>query len=124
VANYYYKGISTVEYERNKSLVLTDIELVKRDLLNHIFTLKGTRVKMPKFGTIIPDLLFEQFDEITIQLILDELRTVFNYDPRVDLIEINTYPYYDESTLIITANLNYVELDLTDVLDIKMEFNI
>jgi len=66
-----YKGYSTFEFEKSKTLTLRDVELVKLDLLNHLFTQKGARVMMPTFGTIIPELVFEPLDEDT----LDELHS-------------------------------------------------
>jgi len=122
-----YRGFSFKNWQRNKSFILTDVELVKRDLLNHIFTGRGERVFMRHWGTDIQDLLFEPFDHNTIVLISDQIREVIDYDPRVVLDSDDDYsviPYYDDSILIITANLRYVELDLSDILDIHLEFNV
>ena len=96
--------------------------MVNRDLYNHIFTRKGSRVKMPTFGTSIPDMLFEQLDD-DLMLILDtELREVIAYDPRVKLLSLNLYPIYDLGTVYAVADLQYIELDLNGKLDIKLEF--
>ena len=61
--NYTYKGFSTKQYQHDKNFVMTDMELVKEDLVNHIFTRKGERVRMAQFGTAIPDLVFEPLTE-------------------------------------------------------------
>ena len=117
-----YKGFSFFQYQYNKSIILTDVKLVNRDLYNHIFTRLGDRVKMPRFGTRIPDMLFEQLDDDLVFDIDRELRNVFEYDPRVELISLNLYPFYDQSTVYAVADLRYIELNLNGRFDIKLEF--
>lgn len=117
-----YKGISFFQYQYNKSILLTDIKLVNRDIYNHIFTRKGDRVKMPTFGTSIPDMLFEQLDDELMFLLDVELREVIAYDPRVQLLSLKLYPLYDLGTVYAVADLQYIELDLNGRLDIKLEF--
>ena len=51
-----FKGFSTVDKIR-APYSLTDIELVKRDLLNEFYTKKGERVMRPNLGCIVHDLL-------------------------------------------------------------------
>ena len=117
-----YKGFSSFEFQKNKTFKLNDIELVKMDLLNHIYTKKGSRVMMPKFGTVIPELVFEPLDEETLEILRDELLYVINYDPRVSLINFNLLPDYDNNTILVTADLRYVELNLVDTFELRLEF--
>lgn len=117
-----YKGFSSFEFERTKTFSLTDVELIKMDLLNHIFTRKGTRVMMPTFGTIIPDITFEPLDDETLETLEDELKTVFDYDPRVQLINMRIIPMYDQNTVYVTATLLYVELNMTDNFELNIQF--
>lgn len=117
-----YKGFSFFRYEYDKSIVVNDIDLVKIDLYNHIFTRKGERIKMPTFGTSIPDLLFEPLDDNTLLTIHTELESVFKYDPRVEVLNIEVVPFYDLNTVYAFANLRYIELNLTDRFDLKLEF--
>lgn len=117
-----YKGFSSQEYERTKTFVLKDVELVKRDLMNHIFTRKGERVKMSSFGTRIPDLVFEPLDDITLSIITEDLTEVFKYDPRVELLNLRVVPFFDEYAVIAYAELRYIELNLNDRFDIRIEF--
>lgn len=109
-----YKGISTKNYLKTGSLALTDLELVKEDILNHIWTRKGERVYMPDFGTIIPDIVFEALDNITIDLVKKELLDVVNQDPRVDLINMNVQPYYSKNTILAKIDLYFIELLLNN----------
>ena len=117
-----YRGHSSYEYQNNKSFSLTDIELVKLDLLNHIFTRKGERVMMPNFGTRIPDLAFEPLDNYTLSILDEDLRAVFAFDPRVELMALNIIPIPDSNTIIASAKLLYVELNMQGSLDINITF--
>lgn len=117
-----YRGYSSYEYQNKKTFSVTDVELVKLDLLNHIFTRKGERVMMPKFGTRIPDLAFEPLDGITLNILEEDLRAVFEFDPRVELLSLAIVPVYDSNTVIASAKLLYVELNMTGSLDINITF--
>lgn len=117
-----YKGYSSHEYVPNKTLSIQDIELVKLDLLNHIFTRRGERVMMPAFGTRIPDLAFEPLDSITMGILEEDLRTVFNFDPRVDLISLVIVPLYDNNSVTAAAKLLYIELNMVDTLELNIVF--
>lgn len=110
------------ENDGNNTFVLTDIKLVERNILNHIFTKKGERIMMPRFGTNIPYLLFEPLDQETIDQCRSELETVVAYDPRVKLNTIDLNPDYDRNTLKVTLNLYYVELNVTKNMNFNMEF--
>ncbi|MGZ8924661.1 MAG: GPW/gp25 family protein [Nitrososphaeraceae archaeon] len=117
-----YRGYSSYNYQTNKSFVLENVELVKMDLLNHIYTRKGERVYLPNFGTRIPEIIFEPLDQITMDIIEEDLRTVFAFDPRVELLELNIIPLYDNNTIIASAKLLYIELSTVDDLDLNIVF--
>lgn len=117
-----YRGYSSYEYQRTKTFRLNDIELVKMDLLNHIYTRRGERVNMPRFGTRIPDLAFEPLDDATIDILTEDLQYVFNYDPRVQLLDLQVTPLYDENTVVASAKLLYVELNIVDNMDLNITF--
>jgi phage baseplate assembly protein W len=117
-----YRGYSSYEYQKTKSFKITDIELVKLDLLNHIFTRRGERVMMPLFGTRIPDLAFEPLDDVTILILQEDLRQVVAFDPRVSLVELQLIPKEDENSILARLRLNYIELNLVDNLDINITF--
>ena len=51
-----FKGMSTVD-RSGPPYSIVDAELVKRDLLNELYTKKGERVMRPNFGCIVWDLL-------------------------------------------------------------------
>lgn len=117
-----YKGYSTYEYQRRKTFTLTDMELVKMDLLSHIYTRKGERVMMPAWGTRIPELAFEPLDQITLDILEEDLRAVVAFDPRVKLMDLTITPSYDNNSVIATVQLLYVELNIAGNLDINITF--
>jgi phage baseplate assembly protein W len=117
-----YKGYSTFEFQTNKSLSLRDVELVKMDLLNHIFTPRGSRVMMPNFGTIIPELTFEPLDEDTLDELYNEVKAVLDYDPRVDIMSLVVVPNFDTNSVVVEARILYVELDTVDEFNLNIQF--
>ena len=119
----YYKGVSLRSYEDDKNLVLKDVDLVKQDLLNNIFTSKGERVMMPNYGTSIQDLLFSPLDEDTLALIEQEFIDVFEYDPRVQIISLTVDPIYEEKVIVVIAELRYLELNFNDTMEIRLTFD-
>jgi len=117
-----YKGYSTFEFQRNKSLSIRDIELVKLDLLNHIFTQRGTRVMMPNFGSIIPELAFEPLDEDLVDELYANLLDIFDYDPRVKTMSLSVTPDFDTNSVFAQARLYYIELDTVDDFELNIQF--
>lgn len=117
-----YKGYSSYEFERKKTFELTDIELVKIDLLNHIFTRRGSRVMMPTFGSSVPDIVFEPLDIFTTDTLEDELRRVIAFDPRVRLLSFDLESNPDNHTIRVNIRLFYIELEIADDFELNIQF--
>lgn len=77
---------------------------------------------MPNFGTTIPDMLFEPLTEDLLLELQSQLEYVFKYDPRVEIVSLNIYPLYDTQSVYAVADLNYIELNVTDRFDLNLEF--
>lgn len=116
-----YRGYSSFEFDRIKNFRLSDIEIVKMDLLNHIWTKKGERVMHSNFGTTIPELIFDPLDDFLLNTIQNELLEVINYDPRVELINMSVTPDYENNLVNAAIDLFYVEFMVTDVFDLHIE---
>lgn len=86
----YFVGFNTVN-QPTPPYSLTNIELVKRDINNQFATPLGERVMLPSFGTLIYDYLFDPFDEITKNLIIEDAVRVVQSEPRVQLVSIDVY---------------------------------
>lgn len=115
-----YRGFSSDNFAQNRTFMVTNMELVKRDLLNHIYTIPGERVHLPEFGTRIPLLAFEPLDEKTIQIIREDLKKVFEYDPRVRLIDMAVSAIPDANMIAAFVDLEYLELNTRETF--KLEF--
>ena len=119
-----YRGFSFHEYQNKKLFGIKDIELVKLDLLNHIYTRKGSRVMMPEYGTRIPDMAFEQLDELTLMVLEEDINAVINFDPRVRKLSMSITPNYDANYVTIDVRLLYVEFNVTDTMNLNIQFDI
>lgn len=76
-----YRGFST--YNRLRKYRLNDFDLVKQDLFNHFRIRKGEKLFNPEFGTIIWSLLFEPFTDELHELIVQDVKNIVRYDPRI-----------------------------------------
>lgn len=114
-----YRGFSSRNYEDKGSFIIRDIECVKEDLLNHIYTIVGERCMMPAFGTRIPLMVFDQNDAQVHAIIENDLKMVFDYDPRVQLLDLSVVPLIDNNAIVAVATLRYVEFDVVDTLHLE-----
>jgi phage baseplate assembly protein W len=86
----FFVGFNTVN-QPNPPYSLTNLELVKRDILNHFATPMGSRVMLPSFGTRIFEYLFDPFDEYTRNAIIEDAVRVVASDPRVELVSVDVF---------------------------------
>lgn len=86
----YFVGFNTVDNPL-PPYNLTNVDLVKRDILNQFATPMGARVMLPNFGSRIYDYLFDPFDEYTKNAIVEDAVRVVSDDPRVELVDIEVF---------------------------------
>ena len=110
-----YKGFNSNESKKNYKIY--DIDLVKQDLINHFYIRKGEKLENPEFGTIIWDMLFEQFTEDVKQMIAKDVEKIVNYDPRV-IVNAVTVDSTDQG-IRVEADLTYVPFNVNE----RMSFN-
>jgi phage baseplate assembly protein W len=108
-----FKGFSTVDKIR-APYSLTDVDLVKRDLLNEFNTRLGERVMRPNFGSIIWDLLMNPEDNFTEQEIRDDIERIVGKDTRVELINISVFR--SDHAIRAEVELQFVILKTSDTL--------
>jgi phage baseplate assembly protein W len=113
----------TLLTDLGKGFRRTGKELVKADLLYHMFTKKGERVMMPDFGTNLQDLVFEPNDPITRTQILNEIQAVIDQDPRVELIRSTLTFDENNHTITVDVLLRFIELEVVDTLNISFPSN-
>jgi phage baseplate assembly protein W len=109
----FYRGFSTVG--RNKKFRLTDLELVKQDLINHFHIRKGEKLMNPNFGTIIWNVLHEPLTEELKSVIIQDVNAVVSYDPRVAVDNVIITEY--EQGLQLEIEVRYLQTNqLTQLL--------
>ncbi len=97
-------GYSTVN--RYKKFVLTDFELVKRDLANALNIQQGELPGRPGYGTTIWSYVFENQTPDTMTKIAAELQRVAGGDPRLFISNIQVYP--QENGVLIELQVQVV----------------
>ncbi len=105
-----YKGFSSKETSKNYKLY--DIDLVKQDLINHFYIRKGEKLENPEFGTVIWDMLFEQFTEDVKNIIAKDVEAIINYDPRIIVNEVQVDA--TDQGIRIQADIIYVPFNVNE----------
>lgn len=112
----YFVGFNTVDNPA-PPYNLTNIDLVKRDILNQFATPMGSRVMLPNFGTRIFEFLFDPFDEYTKNSIVEDAVRVVSDDPRVELVDIDVFQ--EEQALNVVLVLLFKPESVTDNLFVR-----
>ncbi len=113
-----FRGFNSVD-KISPMTEIFDIELVKRDLLNHFHTVRGERVMRPNFGSIIWDLLFEPFDETVREEVVADVETIIGFDSRVTLQQIDVVEF--EHGLRVNVAVIYHPLEAIGLFEIDFD---
>jgi len=114
-----YKGFSTVN--RSKKFRASDIDLVKQDLLNHFGIRKGEKLMQPNFGSLIWSLMFEPLSDSVNDLIINDVKQIVGYEPRLGLSNI-TITSQDQGIQIV-LDLVYIPTNQTTNLSMTFDAN-
>jgi phage baseplate assembly protein W len=113
-----YKGFSTVN-TNTENYNLYDFELIKQDLFNHFYTRQGERLMQPDFGTVIWDLLFEPLTPEIKDIILKNVNTIINYDPRIKAENVVVTGY--DSGIQIQCTLTFLAYNIQQTLQLRFD---
>jgi phage baseplate assembly protein W len=101
-------------------IALKNETAIARSVRNIVFTLPGEKFFDSNFGSRISNSLFENVDEISASIIRDEIRnSITNYEPRVELIDVQTTPDYDNASFDVLIQYRIIG---ADVLPQQLEF--
>jgi phage baseplate assembly protein W len=114
-----YKGFSSKEVSRNYKLY--DIDLVKQDLINHFYIRKGEKLENPEFGTVIWDMIFEQFTEDVKNIIAKDVEDIINYDPRIIVNEVQIDS--TDQGIRIQADITYIPFNINERMTFEFDKN-
>ena len=103
-------------------IALKNANAIASSVKNIVFTLPGEKFFNPDFGSRITASLFENINDITANIIVDEItESIVRYEPRVQLIEegVRAFPNYDNNTFDVII---VYEIIGTDVPPQQLEF--
>jgi phage baseplate assembly protein W len=93
-------------------IALNNENAIARSIRNIVFTLPGEKFFNPDFGSRISRTLFENIDDISASIIVDEIRqSITNYEPRVRLIDVQSFPDYDNNAFDVTIIYEVIGID-------------
>lgn len=97
----------------NDLIALKNEQAIARSLRNIVFTTPGEKFFNQNFGSRISKSLFENIDDISASLIVDEIRqSITNYEPRVDLLDVKAEPNFDNNEFNVRIVYNIVGVDV------------
>ena len=82
---------------------------IARSIRNIVFTTPGEKFFNQSFGSRITESLFENIDEITATIIVDEIRqSIDNYEPRVEVDDVKAFPNYENNSFDVTITYDVI----------------
>ena len=86
---------------------------IARSVRNIVFTLPGEKFFNEDFGSNISASLFENIDDISADIIIDEItESINNFEPRVDLIKVEAFPNFDNNSFDVIITYNIIGADV------------
>jgi phage baseplate assembly protein W len=94
-------------------IALKNETAISRSIRNIVFTIPGEKFFNENFGSNISRTLFENIDDISTSMIVDEIKqSIQNYEPRVQLIDVQAYPNYDNNSFDVKIVYNIIGADV------------
>ena len=116
----FYSGYNTINNDFG-SVRLTDVELVKRDILNHFSIVQGEKLMNPNFGTNIKTYVFEPLTPELEDMIIEEIQRVIQADPRVMLENLTVQD--SETGVSVAVSIQLVNSDVSEQMYITFDRN-
>ena len=94
-------------------IALKNENAIARAVRNIVLTTPGEKLFDPDFGSSVSEILFENVDDITAVSIRDEIRSSLrNYEPRVELIDVEVEPNFDENQFDVLITYRIIGVDI------------
>ena len=100
---------------------LSGLELARRDLENHFQIRKGEKWTNPNFGSMLPFYVHEPLDNVTTDLVKQDVLDVLSYDPRFNVDKNTIVVTVDESLIEVNAELVYLPTTTRTALELKFD---
>ena len=92
---------------------LSNENAIARAVRNIVLTTHGEKFFDPDFGSSVSEILFENVDDITAISIEDEIKNCLaNYEPRVELIDVNVDPNFDQNQFDVIISYRIIGVDI------------
>ena len=90
-------------------IALKNENAIARSLRNIVFTLPGEKFFNASFGSRITESLFDNIDEITATIIVDEIReSIETYEDRVQLVDVIADPDFENNSFDLTITYEII----------------
>ena len=98
----------------NKDLLAIKNEnAIARSSKNIVFTEPGEKFFNPDFGSKLYSILFENIDDISAIKIKDQIeQSIKNFEPRVDLVEVEVFPDFDNNGFDVKITYKIIGADI------------
>ena len=97
----------------NDLIAIKNENAIARSIRNIVFTLPGEKYFNPNFGSKISKVLFENIDDITASVIVDEIKeSIRNYEPRVKLLDVQAFPNFDNNQFDVSITYEIIGSDI------------
>ena len=97
-------------------IALKNQNAIARSLKNIVFTLPGEKFFNPDFGSRISASLFENINDVTASIIVDEIiSSVERFEPRVQLLKpdgVKAFPNFDNNTFDVLIGYEIIGADV------------
>ena len=86
---------------------------IARSVRNIVFTLPGEKFFDEDFGSRISASLFENIDDISASVIVDEITySISRYEPRVKLLNVEAFPDFDNNSFDVLIFYHIIGADV------------
>jgi len=90
-------------------IALKNENAIARSIRNIVFTLPGEKFFNASFGSRITESLFDNIDDITATIIVDEIReSIETYEDRVQLIDVEADPNFENNGFDLTIKYEII----------------
>ena len=94
-------------------IALKNENAIARSIRNIVFTLPGEKFFNSSFGSRITESLFDNIDDITATIIVDEIReSIETYEDRVQLIDVLADPDFENNSFDLTIRYLIIGRDI------------
>ncbi len=94
-------------------IVLKNENAIARSIRNIVFTIPGEKFFNESFGSNINKSLFDNIDELSAIIIKDQItESIENFEPRVQLIRVSTFPDFDNNSFDVTVIYEIIGADI------------